>query len=113
MATKVVLSVMDRIHFPSILPQAGSIVEMELSENLSKRISFAPEEIKEVEMANLPDGRIVWNAAKAKLREFRFENFEITLIQEGIRILDEKKQIQPSNLNLAKRFKGINIKTKE
>src|SRR5450759_5862098 len=86
MATKVVLSVMDRIHFPSLLPQSGSIVEMELSENLSKRISFTPEEIKEVEMANLPDGRIVWNAAKAKLREFRFENFEITLIQEGIRI---------------------------
>jgi hypothetical protein len=47
------------------------------------------------------------------LREFRFESFEITLIQEGVRILDGKKLIEPFNLDLAKKFRAINIKTKE
>lgn len=113
MTTKVIMSVIERIHFSSILPRNGSIVEMELAENLSKRIAFLPTEIEEFEIVNLPDGRITWNILKAKLREFRFESFEITLIQEGVRILDGKKLIEPFNLDLAKKFRAIVIKPKE
>jgi hypothetical protein len=113
MAIKVILSVPERVVFATLLPTEGSIVEMTLGKALIKRINLNEEEIKEYECVRLPDGRQTYNKLKAKLREFRFETFEILFIQQGARSLDRQKRLTPFNYELAERFLAIAVKTKE
>jgi hypothetical protein len=86
---------------------------MALCESLIKRIEISESEKKEFGLINLPDGQIVWEIKKAKLREFCFENFEMLLIQQGIRMHDESKTLLPENHNMARRLLAIMVKEKE
>lgn len=114
MATKVVLTVLERILFPSIMPQRGNTVSLELGLAIKKRVSFTPEEVKEYSIVYLPDGRTVRKPEKDNvLREFRFENYELLHIQQGARFLDENRMVEERNLELVKKFLAIKIKTKE
>lgn len=114
MAIKVTLSVIERIHFPSIMPQRGNTVSLELGLSIKKRVSFTPEEVKEYSIIYLPDGRTFRKSEKDNvLREFRFENYELLHIQQGARFLDENGMVEERNLELVKKFLAIKIKTKE
>lgn len=114
MATKITLSVIERIHFTSIMPQRGNTVSLELGLAIKKRVSFTPEEVKEYSIVYLPDGRIARKIEKDNvLREFRFENYELLHIQQGARFLEDNDLVEERNLELVKKILAINIKTKE
>lgn len=104
---KLNLSITERMSLPSILPKMGSTVEMDLAESLEKRVMPSPVEVKEFEMAFLPDGRYSYNILKAKLREFCFEPYEISLIQHGARMLEEQRLVERHNKDLVKRVLSI------
>ncbi len=112
MSIKINLSVLDRIHFPALMPLRGSMAENALAEALSKRVIFTPAEIMEYKIALLPDGRTIWNQGKAKLREFRFEKFEMILIQAGVRMHDEGRSIPRDANSLAEKLLSINVNDK-
>ena len=108
--TMMALSVFERIHFESILPQNGTVAEMDLAVSLTKRVNFLPKEIEEYGIVNLPDGRTAWIDKKAKSREFSFESYEMLFIQQGARKLEELKLVARYNKDLVKRFLAIVIK---
>ena len=106
---KVVLSVEERLYFPALKLPHGSMVENDMASALIARVAMTEAEKKDYEMEGLPDGRISWNQQKAKLREFMFESYEILLIQQGIKMLDERKAI-PSFANaLAKKLLDVTV----
>lgn len=113
MTIKVNLSVFERIHFAELLPRSGSRSEMSLAETLTKRVGFTAQEIEEFKIVALSEKRVGWSAEKAKLREFRFETFEILFIQQGAKYLDDSKQLTADNYKLADRLLAIAVKTKE
>ena len=102
--TTLALSVIERIHFASILPREGTMTEMDLSEAIEKRVGFTPDEIREIELVSLPEGRVAWNPAKGQPKEFIFESYEMLLIQHGCRVLDERKLVTRNNKDLVRRF---------
>jgi hypothetical protein len=107
MAKKVILSISERLVFGSLLPQNGKMIEMEIVKNLTRKVSFAPEEIEEFQLKDMPNGSVMWNKTTAKEREFSFEESEIKVIQKGIAMADEKEAITSFNLDLAKKFQNI------
>jgi hypothetical protein len=113
MTIKVNLSVFERINFPSIMPSRGNTSAIELGLAIKRRIDFNAEEVKEYSIIKLPDGRTARNIEHDnKLREFRFEAYEILRIQEGARILEENEKVEERNLELVKKFMAIDVKRK-
>lgn len=110
--TKLNLSVMDRLQFKTLLPKEGRLIEMELVTSLKEKVRFSPAEIEEFELRDLPNGSVIWNGAKAKEREYRFEDSEITVLQRGSSLADQEAKITNDNLPLAKRILAIKLKTK-
>jgi len=113
MLIKVNLSVLDRIHFESILPVQGSLSEMDLAEKLVNKVDFSDAEKKEYSIARLPNGMVAYNPQKNELRQFRFESFELLYIQQGINEHDERKTLRRFNKDLAKKLRDIKVKAKE
>lgn len=109
---KMVLSVPERINFGSILPEDGDIVGLYLREALLKRVGFTQEEVKDYSIQWLDANQFKYNSLKPQ-REFRFEVFEMLFIQQGARVLNERKLLKPFNFRLAERMLAINIKSKE
>lgn len=111
MVTKVTLSVPERIHFPSIMPQKGNTASVELGLAIKRRVSFTLDEMKEYKITPLPGKIILWDP-KAPAREFRFENYELLHIQQGARFLEENELVDENNLELVKKFLAIVVKNK-
>jgi hypothetical protein len=112
MATKVILSVSERIHFPSIMPRSSNTAGIALGRAIKNRVMLTPDEIKEYDMRSLPDRRVAWNP-KAPAREFRFEDYELLHIQAGARFLEENELVEETNDELVKKFLAIVVKKKE
>jgi hypothetical protein len=114
MATiKVILSVPERVNFPTIMPLEGSLAEVDLINNLNERIQLSEKEVEEFKFAWLPNGRFAYDPVKGVDGEFTFESFEILLIQQGIAMHDARKTLKPWNANLAKKFKAIRVTEKK
>lgn len=83
---------------------------MDIVKSLQEKIRFKPGEIDEYELKDLSDGRVSWNKAKAKDKEFILEDSEIRVLQKGVDILDKEKRITLDLVDLAKRILDINKK---
>lgn len=110
---KLVLTVNERLNMPALKLPNGSIVENDMADAVLKRFELTEAEKKEYEVIALPDGRVAWNSAKAKLREFRLESYEMLLLQTGVRMLDERKAIPNYANGLAKKLLEVKVKGKE
>lgn len=110
---KLVLTVPERLSMPALKIPQGSIVENDMADAILKRLELTEAEKKEYDVIALPDGRVAWNPEKAKAREFRFETYEMLLIQSGVKIHDERKTI-PGHVNeLAKKILEVKVKAKQ
>lgn len=110
MLIKVNLSVLDRIHFESILPVQGSLSELDLREKLVNKVDFSEKEKNDYMIERLPNGMVAYNAQKNELRQFNFESFELLYVQQGINEHDERKTLRPFNKELAKKLREIKVK---
>lgn len=109
MATKVTLSVLERIQFNTIMPRNGNTVSLELGLAIKSRVAFTPEETTEYKITPLPNNKISFDST-APAREFRFENYELLHIQQGARFLEDNGLVEERNLELVKRFLAIVVK---
>ena len=112
MTIKVILTVPERVNFPSIMPLQGSLAEVDMINTLNERVKITEQEAEEYRYTTLLDGRFAYDATKARPREFTFESYEILLIQQGISSHDERKTLRPWNAELAKKIKAIQVKSK-
>ena len=109
MSRKLILSIMDRLQLQTLLPKNGRMIEMELVQDIRKKIRFTPQEIEKYELRDLNNGGVAWDREKAKDREFTFEKSEIQAIQKGIEAADKAEQITEGSLDTAKKFKAIKV----
>ena len=113
MTIKLILSVAERLNMSVLKLPKGSMVENDMANAILKRIELTEGEKKEFAIVELPDGRIAWDSGKAKLREFRLESYEMRLIQQGVKMLDEMKSIPGFANELAKKILEIKVDTEK
>ena len=71
----------------------GSLLEILKAKGLMSMFEFTENEKKEMGYVEFPDGRVVWNAKKAKDRSFQLDDAEVTLIQMKIRLIGSEGNI--------------------
>lgn len=106
-AVKLSLSLQERINLAALFPPKSSLAGNALSKALQKKVDFTPEEKTEFKLMFFPNGKYVYDAHKAKDREFDFEPFELLHIQQGIRMHDMAETIDKVNQDLAERILSI------
>ena len=104
---KVKLSVKDRLQLPGLLPQQGSMIDLEISSNIRDNIKFTPKEIEQLQFKDRPNGGLTWLPAGEKPFEVEFEKSEIKLIKQGIAQLDKAEQITSDQYDLCKRINEL------
>jgi len=108
---KIKLSVKDRLQLPGLLPQQGSMIDLEISSNIRDNIKFTPKEIEQLQFKDRPNGGLTWLPAGEKPFDAIFENSEIKLIQEGINLLDKGKHLTQEQYDLCKRINKLKNET--
>jgi len=106
---KIKLSVKDRLVLPGLLPKQGSMIDLEIANNIKDNIKFTSKEIERLQFQDRPDGGVTWLPSAEKPFEAFLENSEIKVIQQGITQLDKSKQITSDQYDLCKRIKEIKL----
>lgn len=106
---KITLSVKDRLILPNLLPKQGSMIDLEVISNIKENIRFTPKEIEQLKFKDLPNGGVTWNPKEDKPFDAIFENSEIKLMKQGIKQLDESRQITANQYDLCKRINEIKL----
>ena len=106
---KIALTVKDRLVLPNLLPKQGSMIDLEIANNIRDNIKFTPKEIEKLQFKDRPDGGVVWLHTTEKPFEAFFENSEIKIIKQGIDQLDKAKQITSNQYDLCKRIKEVKL----
>ena len=104
-----ILSVLERLQFPDMLPKAGKIIEMELARSIIDKVRLDAGEIGEYGLRDTPDGRIIWDQDKAKDKEVGLEESEIKMLQGAIRAMDKEGRVTLESLPLVKKLLGIEL----
>ncbi|MFX0084348.1 MAG: hypothetical protein ACFFAU_01640 [Candidatus Hodarchaeota archaeon] len=102
---KVKLTVKDRILIANLYPNEADLVTQILVRDISKKVDFSQEEIKNIELKLAGVGRYVWNSDAPDL-EVNFTEKELTLLRNQIGKLDRQKKITQNMLDLVLKLKG-------
>lgn len=109
-STKITLSVLERLQITTLLPQNGGLIEMGLVKEIRDKVKFSAEEIEEYQLRDIENGSVVWNPAKAKLREYTFADSEIQVLKKGVDEADKRGAITLHNLDLAQMISKMKAK---
>jgi hypothetical protein len=101
------LSVKERLELPSVLPERGGFIQQEIIASIKDKIRFSPKEIEELQMKDLPDGRILWNSEKAAMVNYEFEDSFVDVMKKGVDNLDKAEAIPTSLFPLCKKIRSI------
>lgn len=99
------LSVKDRILFPSLYPQKGSLVEQLLIKDIDSKVSLKQKEITEIKLRD-ENGKITWEDKKAKVLDVSFTAPEVDFLKSQVDRLDSAKEITRDIIDLCTLIKG-------
>lgn len=107
MASKLTLSVADRLLLSSILPQTGGKVKMILVRSIAVKVEFTPEEISAFELRDEANGFVRWNPAKDHNVEVSFSPEEVTVLKEAAEDADKRQVITRQMLPLIEQIESL------
>ncbi len=106
----ITLTMKDRLMLKYFYPQKNyGLVEYEVKEDLQKAVWPSLEEMKKVEMEDLPNGGVSWNTKKEKALEVQLTKQQIDLLKDGLKFLDENKMLNDEIIDLALKIKELQI----
>lgn len=100
------LTVRERIVLLSLLPSEASFVMLKVIRRVREALSFSLDEIHHLAIEQLPDGRISWNAEKAKewVKEMEISTNVVDLISQKLIALDREQKLQEEHVPIYERF---------
>lgn len=101
---KVSLSVRDRLVMSELYPKKSNLVDQVLVKDITNKIQFTQEEMKEIDFKATANG-YTWND-KAPEKEFEFTEAELDLLKKQIEEKDEQKEITLQLTDLCLKLKG-------
>lgn len=86
-------TVFDRIKLPDILPQQAKFEVGIVIRDIRKKLALTQDEITELEITSLENGRITWNAKRDTGKGFSFTELEMTVIRGNLKKLDGEEKL--------------------
>jgi len=103
------LTIRDRIQMPSLFPQRGNLIQMQLIEDISKKIQLDQETIKKVGFTQEGNG---YKWKKEADIDVEFTDLELGMLQDKVKELDSKKEIDFTMGGLCKKISDAKVETK-
>jgi hypothetical protein len=102
------LTITDRIQLPALFPSKGNLIEVQLIEDIRKKVLIDQEVMKEIDFVGTPsgDGKIsyTWKKEKETDLEVTFTKLELDLLKKCVKELDERKEVDVSMLELCQKI---------
>lgn len=100
-ATKKLVTLLDRISLPSVLPTKGSYEKLIVIEDIIKKVRLTQEEITEFSLSSKGD-RLSWIIPEGKKDEFEisFTTLECSIIADALKTLNESENLTPDTKHL-------------
>lgn len=103
------LTIKDRIQLPSLFPQKGNLIEVQLIEDIAGKIKIDQKTIKEIGFVQEGTG---YKWEKEADIEVEFTALELEMLKTTVKDLDEKKEIDFSIGALCKKINDAKVETK-
>lgn len=104
MATKVKVTLLDRLMIPSVLKKEGNYSQMIINKDIRKKCELTQKELKDFEIVEFGP-QIRWNEKGAKTTfTIEFTDLEIKEISDSLKKLDEEKKITEDMVSIYKLF---------
>jgi hypothetical protein len=101
-----ILTIVERLIMPSILPKKGKIIEMIVVESIKNDTAFTAKEIEEYQLRDTVNG-VLFNAHVDSDCEIEFTEAQRKVVVDSIRKLDEQGEITSDMLSLVNKFCAI------
>ena len=110
---KLILSMKDRIGMGQLIPKQGSLIELTIAENITRKVNVSSEEMSTAGFKSIKDhqGNVVQYAWDEKRegapKPFTFSQVEYEILRKGVQSLDSRKQITPDILDVCRKIMAI------
>lgn len=103
---KFMLTCQDRIFLLETLPDRESRATMMLMRKLRERLGLNEKEIKEIDFQESKDGRLTAWKKPGRAKGINFSAFELAIVEQGLKKMDDEKQLRDQHLELCDKFLG-------
>jgi hypothetical protein len=93
------LNIVNRLNIARFFPREGGILQQLLVRDITKKIEFTQDEIKEIGLKQ-SNNQLTWNPEKDFEKEVNFSESEINFLKDQIDLLDREKRITQDMLDL-------------
>ncbi len=101
MTMKLNLSIRDRMALPLLMPKSYGLVDGEIIRDLKDRISIKSAEMQKLNMKDLSNGRIEWDAKKEKPLELELSDRELEVLKKGVEEADKANSLNDHTIDVA------------
>lgn len=99
------LSLLDRFLIVPLLPQQWDYTAISNAKFLAKKIELVEDDMRLLMKSVLPNGDFIpTEEAKGGVQEFDLTENEISMIKDGLIMLDKSKQLTPTHISLYDKF---------
>jgi len=100
---KIKLTISERITLLSIFPTKNNYATMRIVNDLIQKIGISSKEADLIGL-KIEGGVIKWNPKKKIKKEFSLGEFDIDIIKDSLKRLDEEKELKVEHLSLWNKF---------
>ena len=100
---KIKLGVAERMNLVGILPAEGNFATQKVVRDLRDRVGFTQKELGVIGY-KVEDDRVLWDAEKAKEKEYDFGKYEVEVIVEALQQFDKDEKLTAQQLPLYEKF---------
>lgn len=100
-----ILGIIDRINLLSILPERGDIVTLKLVKDLTEKIGFSEEEIRDANLRQEGD-KVLWETAKSTIKDVELSAKGVVFLYEKLKELSDKGNLDIKMVELFDKFEA-------
>lgn len=105
------LGISDRIALFNILPRKGSLLTLQVAEDIRKKAVISEEEQKRIKYREsfTPDGKLIveWDIKKAKDIDVQISPLEVDLLKKAVAVLDQQEEVVEEWRALCEKIKKL------
>ena len=98
------LTVMERMLLLGALPKEGDITTIKILHDLKQDLSLPEQELKDLEMKQVPGGGLKWKREKEVDKEVEFGPKALEIATDGLKELNKQKKLSEDHLSLWGKF---------
>jgi hypothetical protein len=103
----VVLTVLERLMLPSILPKQGNVLTMTSLREILRKVDISKEEAAKYKLRPLESGGMQWDPNAEEPATFVFTEAEIYLLKQAAESADKENSVTLNSIDLVNKLRGL------